>query len=337
MGDRRDKIDAEKDKLASNAPPGRKKRQKSGVSSQSDQSGDNSSREMSHNSLEVSKTESDEAPPIEEDIEEVLSGSASSEHPEDVLDIRKRQLFDLETPGPSRFAVDDDNLDDLLSGGKIAQHFRAESGLDSLDEALNDLDSMSGPQDDDVILLNDQKVSLRDLRERQDISGGSKSLEMSVNRSGFVELRKSQSLDVPTMESGQISDGSVEEDKSVGEIMVTHDSIEVSVQEDPMDSLDGEHVDPGEDVEKFREKVIEVVTSQRGEASADKESPKSAIKDDQEVSIKPMERCLEYSKEVLEDISEESEHALESIESIEKLRVYTVNRSHENELKKTTS
>ncbi|XP_059608935.1 pericentrin isoform X2 [Phlebotomus argentipes] len=306
MSDRQEKIEVGREKLASFTR--RKNRKKSNTNSSSDHSGEESSREMSHNSLEASRSDSEVAAvgkvsdsgapslPIEEDIEEVLSGSGS-EHPEDAMDIRRRQLFDLEAPGPSRFAVDEEKLDDLLSGGKIAQHFRAESGLDSLDEALKDLDSLSERQEDDVILLNDQKVSLKDLRERQ-----------------------------------AVSDDSVEEDKSVEEIVVTHDSIEVSVQEDPLDSLDGEHVEnPQEDVEKFREKVMEVVTSQK-ETSADN-SPKG----DQEILVKPMERCLEYNKEVLEDISEESEHALESIESIEKLKVYTVNRSHENELRKTIS
>ncbi|GAB0099973.1 pericentrin [Sergentomyia squamirostris] len=291
----------------------------------SDRSGGDSSREMSHNSLEESRSVANsgtQSPAIEEDIEEALSGSVS-EHSEEVLDIRRRQLFDLDTPGHSRFAVDDDKLDDLLSGGQIAQHFQPRSGLDSLDEALNALDSLSGRQDDDVILLNDQKVRLSDLREQQE----SHSLVIFSADKLPEKLIKSKSVDVPMENPPSVSDDSVEEDKSIGEILVTHDSIEVSVQEDPLDSLDGEHV---EELSKFRERVIES-TSQR-------ESPKPVPREEleQDVVVKPMERCLEYSKEVLEDISEESEHALESMESIEKLKVYTIS-SHEHELKKTTS
>ncbi|XP_055692688.1 A-kinase anchor protein 9 isoform X9 [Lutzomyia longipalpis] len=324
MSGRQEKIEAGKGKLA--AYVRRKNRKKDSASSSSDHSGE----EISHNSLEMSRSDSDAADGgrearsetksevhseipsggIEEDIEEVLTGgSTSAEHGEEVVDLRRRQLFDLDAPGPSRFDVDDE-----LSGGRIAQHFRPESEMDSLDAVLNELDSEK--QEDDVILLNDQKVSLKDLRERQE----------------------SQSAEEPA-KSGQMSDDSVEEDKSVGEVLVTHDSIEVSVQEDPLDSLDGEHVENAqEEVERFREKVIEVVTSHRDAAGGKESPPKEAPKEEvQDVVVRPMERCLEYSKEVLEDISEESEHALESLESIEKLKVHTVNRTHENELRKTTS
>lgn len=310
--------------------------------------------ENSKRSEEISERLEEED--IEEEIEEVLSGGEASvleSEESNRIRVRTRQLFDL-GPAP-KSGESQKNLydnDDLLSGEKIAEHFKVDSDLegDSLEQVVNELESTAktkerdqdSPQND-VILINDQKVSINSLKEKQDqgntstnqsttndvsdlakddgvVSGEtsrSKSFELESSKIGVEELLTSKSVNIENESLNKTLDknedvypnDSIEEDKSVEEVLMSNHSIDVSISHK-------------EDEEK----------------SAQKSLPSS---DNEPTLLKPMERCLDFGKEVLEDISEESDQVLESLESLNKLHIYPVNKTgdafKEILLKKTKS
>lgn len=153
---------------------------------------------MSDKEQNSPRTDDDDDDEIEEEIEENISFGEDNSDPSlgigsEKLTDRKRELFDFggipgDGEGTSRFLIDDE----VLSGVNLAQHFQAgdeqeqvEGGQseidDSLEAALKDIDSevqqseirekekSRDPSPDDVILLNDQKISINSLKQNQQL------------------------------------------------------------------------------------------------------------------------------------------------------------------------
>lgn len=356
------------------------------------------------------------------DSDSNLLGLLPDEFPKTDLTTKKRELFDIEGPSTSKFQIDDLQL----SGDFIAQHFQqpVHNEMDSLDAVLNEIDSISvddknSKQVDenlkpevvekreaspvDVILINDQKISINALKVQQtshessfnqsttndisDIVRDDPSLKNSgseleeTNSDKKNELRKTKSLENTRIHPNvtdrsfrsldttvdfykiletsdllvnkndksenndenkkQSLDDSIEEDKSIEEVMISNHSIEMSLNASNLSSLD-----PNINLldESAMNKILDVTQNSDSdgilnlkekikvadEISKTKVLEESAIKSDEEIegetSAKQMEK-VEFSREALEDISEESER---DFESLEKRRVYQIGSSVDN-------
>lgn len=368
------------------------------------------------------------------DSDSNLLGLLPDEFPKTDLTIKKRELFDIEGPSTSKFQIDDLQL----SGDFIAQHFQqpVHNEMDSLDAVLNEIDSISVDDKNsnefdenlkpevvevskdeiretspvDVILINDQKISINALKVQQtshessfnqsttnDISdivrddpslknSGSELEESASDKNNLFRKTKSlentrihpnvtdrsfRSLDATVdfykiLETSDLlvnkndkseiidenkkqspNDSSIEEDKSIEEVMISNHSIEVSLNASNLSSLDP-------NINLFDESAMNKILDLTQNSDSDgilnlKDKIKVAdeisktkileestvIKSDQveeeeeveeETSAKQMEK-VEFSREALEDISEESER---DFESLEKKRVYKLNSSVDN-------
>lgn len=269
---------------------------------------------------------------IEVEIEEVISGSVTSAPLEStrskapVADQqaasskqqKQRSLFNLDDAmNPANY-----DSDDVLAGGNLAVHFHAESEpSDSLDQLLNDLrvedaveDRDDSPQSE-VILLNDQIVSIHSLKERQDHHntepGTATNCSTTNDISEIIPDDASKSLPKYSEDTEHEQD-EVEEEAATPTVV-------------PSASFEEERSTTKESPVVVEEELLRTTTTTTSEVSA------SVI-----TLVKPMERCLDFGKEVLEDISEESEQALESLK-VDEMRVYSVTKPNPPVLLKTFS
>lgn len=348
---------------------------------------------------------------ISEEIESDtnLLGLLPDEFPKTDLTTKKRELFDIAGPSTSKFQIDDLQL----SGDFIAQHFQqpVHNEMDSLDAVLNEIDSISVDDKNskpevvekrevsppvDVILINDQKISINALKVQQtshessfnqsttndisDIVRDDPSLKNSqseleeTNPDKNNELRKTRSLEntiihpnvtdrsfrsldatvdfYKILETSDLlvnkndkseNNDSIEEDKSIEEVMISNHSIEISLNASNLSSLDpninlldesamnkildATQNSDSDEILNLKEKILVA-----DEISKTKILEESAIKSDDEIdgggetSAKQMEK-VEFSREALEDISEESER---DFESLEKRRLYQIGSSVDN-------
>lgn len=199
---------------------------------------------------------------------------------------KKRQLFDF--GDEDKLFLED--VDKLLSPVNIAKHFQT---VDSDEVKENIVPSNSdksikpsksekelSPLNDDVILINDKKVSLSSLKKNQEVPFKSDRQFSSLNypKPPLNVSMRSHSLDIDLLLSSDDSLNESEQDNSVDEIEEKNSSI-IQMSDDS-------------NVQKnIGEKTI----------TLRKEEP-------QAVAAKKMEKVTpEYLKEPLDDITEESE------------------------------
>lgn len=277
-----------------------------------------------------------------EEIEEVISAPASTNSLQGAASSprkkqqqqKSRSLFNLDdcpsTVGamnPSKY-----DSDDLLAGSNLAVHFEVESNpSDSLDQLLNDLhaeDAAAEERDEsppsEVILLNDQIVSINSLKEQQ-------------------EHQHHDDHNHPQTEPGTTTNCSTTND--ISEIIPD----DVSSQQPKYSEDTTEHEGEEEEEEVATPTVVpsesfepeQTTTTTRDSPIMEMKTIPPVINDPTDIAslvtiVKPMERCLDFGKEVLEDISEESEQALESLK-VDELRVYSVTKPSPPVLLKTFS
>lgn len=176
----------------------------------------------------------------EEIIEDI---SIAEEFSDDDLDIpmfaneqadfgeKRRQLFDIDD---DKFFLDD--VDTFLSGDNIAKHFKEdpEEVKENIVPSNSDNNKKKtvtkelSPLNEDVILINDKKVSLSELKRVQS-AGSVPTIEESKQFSSLnfpkvpaaVSLRTSHSLDLDL--SLDSSEDSIEQENSVDEIVEHHE------------------------------------------------------------------------------------------------------------------
>lgn len=230
---------------------------------------------------------------------------------------KKRQLFDIDD---DKFFLGD--VDKVLSADSIAKHFKppendpeevkeniVPSNSDNINRSYNDkLKSKSinesahfkelSPLNEDVILINDKKVSISSLKKVQSSSSVPASEVPQENRQfsslnfpkvpSAVSLRTSHSLDLD-LSLGNSDDSlneSVENENSIDEIVEHHE-------------YRSETSDASESDDKICEpvKMIQIV-------------PPKVEEKLEEVVVKKMEKMtMDYLKEPLDDITEEESEA----------------------------
>lgn len=191
---------------------------------------------------------------------------------------KKRQLFDI--GDEDRLFLED--VDKILSPINIAKHFKT-ADLDELKENIvpsnsdkikpSKSDKELSPLNDDVILINDKKVSLSSLKKNQEVPFKSDRQFSSLNypKQPNAPLKTSHSLDIDLSMSSD--DESIEHENSIDEIVTKNSSIK------------------NFSTKNLQEDIVIVK----------KEEPEPVV-------AKKMEKITpDYLKEPLDDITEESE------------------------------
>lgn len=242
----------------------------------------------------------------EEIIEDISIAEEFSGESDDDLDIpifasedsnfgeKRRQLFDIDD---DKFFLDD--VDKFLSPESIAKHFKpAENDREEVKENIvpsnsdknsrlersksgKSLTKELSPLTEDVILINDKKISLSELKKVQKVDKSSQQFS-SLNFPkvpAAVSLRTSHSLDLD-LSLGN-SEDSLEHENSIDEIVEHHE---------------------------YRSE-----TSEASESDDNKNDTAKTIrleKKDETVVVKKMEKVTQdYLKEPLDDITEEESEA----------------------------
>lgn len=213
-----------------------------------------------------------------------------------------RALFNLDSSGGQM----DYASEELLKGENIAAHFQTddESLSDSLDQILNDLRSEDGSEargqspQSEVILLNDQIVSINSLKEKQEHTADQATTTNCSTTNDISEIVPDENT---SKSSPKYSD--VQEE-------------DVNTEEEPQPDNEPDEQTP------VPSKSYEIHSNKLPLSNPPQPMELPRIVNE-EATVKPMERCLDFGKEVLEDISEESEQALESLK-VDQLRVYSV-------------
>lgn len=220
-----------------------------------------------------------------------------------------RALFNLDSPGSQM----DYGSDELLKGENIAAHFQPEdeSLSDSLDQILNDLRLEDGSEargqspQSEVILLNDQIVSINSLKEKQEHTPDQATTTNCSTTNDISEIVPDENTSKSSPKYSEVPEEEKEEELK---------SEEGTQREDESTPV------PSNSSEVHSNKLPPINPPRLQQQQPPMELPRIIT---EEAAVKPMERCLDFGKEVLEDISEESEQALESLK-VDQLRVYSV-------------
>jgi hypothetical protein len=218
---------------------------------------------------------------------------------------KRRQLFDIDD---DKFFLDD--VDKFLSPDNIAKHFKPpENDPEEVKENIVPSNNQNksakvpikelSPLNEDVILINNRKVSLSELKKVQSASSVPTIDESSKQFSSLnfpkvpaaVSLRTSHSLDLDLSlgNSDDSLDDSVEHENSIDEILEHHEYRSETSEASESDDRKSEAA-----------KVVEA-----------KITPRKVVEEKQEpVVVKKMEKVTQdYLKEPLDDITEEESEA----------------------------